>query len=480
MEDPMAAKTTLNAKNLETLGAPALAALLIEISTGSAAAKRRLRLALAGGQGAREAAAEIAKRLATITRSRSTVTYKRRRALIDDLATQLQAISDVIAPSDTEAAVELLWRFMGLANGVLDRCEDSSGAVMAQFLAASAALGRVAEGQPAEKLADAMVDALLDNGYGQYDRLLADLAQALGAAGLAYLKALFVGLSQRPVPVPAKADWQKVGYGATGAVYAHDVLERNRLRTVDLALRQIADLQGDADAFIARHVPETRQLPAIAVEIATRLLAVGRADEALQYLDRADVDDARYIPLEWQEARVAALEALGRSAEAQDFRWHCFARALSIPHLRAHLKRLPDFEDIEAETRAMAYGAQFSHAMLSLSFFTGWPDLPRAAALVLARGGELDGEHYDILTSAANVLADGYPLAATVVLRCMIDFALTKSRSARYAHAGRHLADCAILADRIDDFGPLVPHFAYVTRLRAVHGKKAAFWTAVH
>ena len=38
----MASKTTLNAKNLETLGVERLAALLIDISTGSAANKRRL------------------------------------------------------------------------------------------------------------------------------------------------------------------------------------------------------------------------------------------------------------------------------------------------------------------------------------------------------------------------------------------------------------------------------------------------------
>jgi len=37
-------KKTLNAKNLEALGAERLAELLIEISAGSAAAKRRLRL----------------------------------------------------------------------------------------------------------------------------------------------------------------------------------------------------------------------------------------------------------------------------------------------------------------------------------------------------------------------------------------------------------------------------------------------------
>jgi hypothetical protein len=42
----MAAKTTLNAKNLETLGSERLAELLIEISNSNAPAKRRLRLEL--------------------------------------------------------------------------------------------------------------------------------------------------------------------------------------------------------------------------------------------------------------------------------------------------------------------------------------------------------------------------------------------------------------------------------------------------
>ncbi|MDP1667576.1 DUF6880 family protein [Phaeovulum sp.] len=63
----MASKTTLNAKkNLESLGAGRLAELLIDISTRSAAAKRKLRLTLAGAQSPREAAREVAKRLTSI------------------------------------------------------------------------------------------------------------------------------------------------------------------------------------------------------------------------------------------------------------------------------------------------------------------------------------------------------------------------------------------------------------------------------
>ena len=52
----MATKTSLNAKNLEPLGAERLAELLIEISAGNAAAKRRLRLELAGARSPAELA----------------------------------------------------------------------------------------------------------------------------------------------------------------------------------------------------------------------------------------------------------------------------------------------------------------------------------------------------------------------------------------------------------------------------------------
>jgi Family of unknown function (DUF6880) len=46
----VASKKTLNAKNLEALGAQRLAELLIDISAGDASAKRRLRLELAGAE----------------------------------------------------------------------------------------------------------------------------------------------------------------------------------------------------------------------------------------------------------------------------------------------------------------------------------------------------------------------------------------------------------------------------------------------
>jgi hypothetical protein len=88
----------------------------------------------------------------------------------------------------------------------------------------------------------------------------------------------------------------------------------------------------------------------------------------------------------------------------------------------------------------------------------------------------LDGDHYEILTPAAEALAGKYPLAATLVLRAMIDFCLRNSRSSRYKHAARHLLDCAGLSSAIEDFGRFEPHDAYDPRLRREHGRKSSFW----
>ena len=83
----MVSKKTLNAENLKSLGARRLADLLIEISTGNAAAKRRLRLELAGEESPAAVAREIRKRLVAIARSRSFVDWQNRQVLVDDLAT---------------------------------------------------------------------------------------------------------------------------------------------------------------------------------------------------------------------------------------------------------------------------------------------------------------------------------------------------------------------------------------------------------
>jgi len=98
---------------------------------------------------------------------------------------------------------------------------------------------------------------------------------------------------------------------------------------------------------------------------------------------------------------------------------------------------------------------------------------------VLQHAGDLDGDHYEILTPAADALAGKYPLAATLLLRTMIDFSLTNARSSRYKHAARDLLDCSGLSSAIPDFGEFEPHHVYEARLRREHGRKSSFWSLV-
>ncbi len=476
----MASKKSLNAGNLEALGAARLAALLIEISDGNATAKRRLRLELAGADGPAELAKEIRKRLATIARSRSFVERQNMKPLINDLEAQRRTIVDQVALRMPAEGFDLMWRFLDLASSVFARADDSDGTISGVFHAAVADLGKIARavGPEPKQLGDQVFSALTRNDYGQFDQMIKALQPALGPTGLEHLKQRMIALSAEPVPKPAAKDRKAVGWSSRGPIYADEIAERSRVNTVRWVLQEIADALGDVDSFIAQYDEPVRKVPKIAAAIARRLLAAGRADDAWRTIEASEQRRSGWPDFEWEDAKIDVLDALGRGDEAQAVRWSCFERSLSARHLRDYLKRLPDFDDFDAEERALAFAEQFGSLSQAVSFLVSWPSLDRVARVVTRRAKELDGNLYEILTPAAEALAGRYPLAATLMLRAMIDFALTQGRSSRYGHAARHLRQCAGFASAISDYATWETHDAYVARLRREHGRKTAFWDA--
>ncbi|WP_086998661.1 DUF6880 family protein [Rhizobium sullae] len=474
----MAAKTTLNAKNLEALGAQRLAELLLEISTGSAAHKRRLRMELAGNHSSAEVGREVRKRLASIARARTFIDWRKVKALKTDLETQKKTIVDIVAADDPNEAFELIWQFLSLADSIFERSNDGSGSLIQIFHQACADAGIIAKsaGMDTGVLASKICAAVQDNGYGQYDRLITAMAPALGKDGLERLKTVLMQWSREPQEKPVERDRQVIGWSSKGPIYEDEIFGNHRELTVRIALQEIADALGDVDAYIAQQPEKSRKAPMVAADIASRLLSAGRAEEALQTLDKVDTLGRSDVPFEWQLAYVETLEALERGDEAQAYRLQSFEASLNDEHLRAYLRRLPDFDDMEAEEKAFAYVHAFPDAHEALAFFLRWPAPSEAAKLVIKRRMELDGDLYGLMTSAAGVLAEKYPLAATVVLRSMIDFTLDSARSSRYKHAARHLAECASLARYIDDFGSAGSHDAYLADLKHRHGKKHGFW----
>jgi hypothetical protein len=228
----------------------------------------------------------------------------------------------------------------------------------------------------------------------------------------------------------------------------------------------------------------------MAAEIGRRLLAAGRAAEALAALEsarpkrrpvRANDDDALLLAgygadSAWEMSYIEALDATGQQQEAQRLRWAAFEERLSPMHLRAYLKRLPDFEDVEVEDRAIKHALGFRSFPSALSFFHEWPAEAHIAQLVMARAPEIDGNLYFLLDPTAQLIEANYPMAATLLRRAMIEHTLNGAKSTRYKHAARHLLECASLAPAIHDFGGVETHENFLGRLRAKHGRKAGFW----
>ena len=528
----MAGRASLNAKNLEALGPARLAALLLQHTEGNAAARRALRLALAEQQGPLEMAQEVRKRLAAVERSSSWLDQKRRDALLADLDRQRQAIAGPIAAHDPDLAVELLWRFLDLAKSLADRCDCVDDAELPLFHQASADLGLVAcraKGSTAA-LAEQVAAALLENDIGQYDHLIEHLKEALKAEGLEQLRQLME--SHRP-PSGAEDETEEDGDGYIFAPifnsdyepdgnedfdieaevdfvvdfdvdfesdygdesesgyeddydddddddYDLDPDPTDLDQTVRLAMLAIADALGDGEAYLAEyrdHQPNALKQPLVAARVAQRLTATGRAAEALALLDAAQPlpHQTPPGPGPWIDARIAALDQLQRGDEAQQLRWRFALLRLSSQHLREYLKRLPAFEDGEAQERALDLVLQHPYLGPALEFLHQWPDRRRCASLILARPAELDRADEKLLAAVAEALEADQPLAATICLRALIESILEQARSNRYRHGVRHLASCRRLAGAIATWGTIPDHNSYINELLYAYGHRVGF-----
>jgi hypothetical protein len=277
-------------------------------------------------------------------------------------------------------------------------------------------------------------------------------------------------------------DESESGYEEDDEDYDLDPDPHDRGQTVRLAMLAIADALGDAEAYLAEYrdnQPTALKRPLVAARVAQRLTAAGRAEEALALLDAAkpSAEQTPPGPGPWIDARIAALDQLERGEEAQQMRWKFALLRLSNQHLRDYLKRMPAFEDGEAQERALDLVLQHPYFGPALEFLNQWPDRRRAARLILARPDELVRADEKVLGVVAEALEAEQPLAATLCLRALIESIVEQARSNRYRHAVRHLASCRRLAGAIEAWGAIPDHNTYVMDLLHAYGHRMGFLT---
>lgn len=471
----------LNEKNLEALGAKVLAELLMDAVKGDASRQRRVRMALSSEQSPKEAAADIRKRLAQIRRAKSWISARAQRTLAKELTGLIALTETRIAPEIADLGFDLLWSLLQIAPDIHARTDDSNGTLGAVMNAAMKAIETLAprlERDP-ELLADQVFDALQDNGYGEFDGVIPALSEALSDAGLNTLRARAKAAMDAPVT------WEDTEYFGVSVSPERrlKMAKDSRDRTLRMILSDIADAEGDVDAWLSQYSAQQLTYHTIAPDAARRLLAAGRAGDALRIMENCIAaehgKDRAFDTPDVDSAHFACLEALGKEDDLRHAMWTRFETRLCAETLRRYLSRLPDFDDDEALLEARALVRTHPDLLQGLIFCLNWPDPDLAADMILSCQEALDGNTLEVLTPASELLKAEHPLAATLVWRSMITFALQNNRAKRYRHAARHLASCAQADNAITDYGAFQSHEAFVNNLRLAHPRKHAFWDKV-
>jgi hypothetical protein len=474
-------KKSLNATNLKALGSAQLAALVMDLVQGNAALQRRARMELSAAQGPKEIAADIRKRFAALRRATSYVNWRKHKVLVKDLNEQLVMIQNNVAPHDPLLAFELLWSFLQLGDALHQRTDDSNGTLGAVFADAIRAVAQIAPRIEVDtcQLADRILDAVVDAGYGEFDGIIGALAAPLGHDGLERLKVISNEWAHQSLDEAELETYALFGYSSS----PEQLAQRRRAQTLSIILSDVADAQGDVDGYIAQYTAQQLTFHTIAPNVARRLMAADRATEALHILETAIEADRRdaFSPASSDMADVyeECLHSLGLTDQLKEYLWTSFSTTLNAVHLRKYLKLLPDFDDIDAEQEALDMVEAHPNVTIAISFLASWPDLSRAARLTIAQAEALNGDAFYLLNDAADQLETTQPLAATIIRRAMISDCLARAQSTRYRYGAEHLNRCAAVAAEIDDFGRFASHLDYVAELKKSHGKKISFWNAV-
>jgi hypothetical protein len=125
----MAKSRTLTVEEISRLGAEQLAQLLLDVAEDDPTLMRTLRMAVASPDGATEAAAEIDAEIKRIKHGTASIDWRRAPAFARDLSTLRDAIEGPLADADPVVALERMFDFIDLAPSVLERTENSDGAV---------------------------------------------------------------------------------------------------------------------------------------------------------------------------------------------------------------------------------------------------------------------------------------------------------------------------------------------------------------
>ena len=414
-----------------------------------------------------EAVKILQRRISSIRNGKRFVSYGESRSFAAEIATIAADIRADLLLTDPKKAMALAEKLFSLDQVIFERADDSNGSIGSElrdacvlWLDAAAAI-RATELNVATRWTDFLYDHYEKNDYGIREPLLKEAHRLLHEKELRALASRFERDAVEMI--------ERTGRGTEG--FYHLITPASAMGLVAEALRD----PRLHERSIRIYSPEPNELQSL--NIAKHYLECGDAEGSLRWLQGPGRDSSEYERLRLLDRAYALL---GDTAKQIEIRRNEYQRTPGVHTYRALAELLPESDRAEMRTRACAEAMTHPDvaAAAELLFELNEPKL--AEKLIIERPAQLDGGFYGSLTPLVERARDaGCFLAATLILRALLDAILKRAYAKAYRHGARYLLALQELGSRIDDYRGHPTHEMYEQTLRVAHGRKTGFWARV-
>ncbi len=411
----------------------------------------------------KELTKSLKKRIQSLKRGRKFIDYRAAFSFSRDLDMLLGDIKNGLLTTNPENAYKLTKLFLETAPSVLNRLDDSSGAVsdvyknaVLLWLTAASAWG-----SEKENWLDHLYELYETNDYGVLDPLLSN-------SHILLTKEQLQQLAWRYESQLRKALKQKS---------EHELLNSKALH-FQVALGQVARALKDPELYersILIATPKPNDL--LKKSIITMHLEHRKPKAALDWLTKAW--DSRF-EIDRLELLDQAYGQLKDKNQQIKIRRKLFEAQQTHTNLVRYMELLDDDEKKAAHREAVRVAESGKQLIDNARLLLMIGESEKAEQLIVTQAAELSENAYNLLLRLTKRMEQHEcHLGTTACYRALLIDILNQGRSKAYGHGARYLKKLNTISAEIKNYAPLENHQDFVSKLKKQHGLKKSFWSKV-
>jgi len=346
-----------------------------------------------------------------------------------------------------ETGLLLVADFFRTDSAVIEGCDSDSTGMIYEYDAAELFAEFAKRCEQKTSVMDLLIELLGDDDYSVRDSLLKHAAEFLSKANL---KVLFERLQKDPEELGTRGNLAELA---------------KQMKDVELFIRLNSDPK-------TGELPNSRFLP-----IAELCYDCGKYQDAMSWLQKIPREE--YVPSDFKKKLFAKL---GMNREVEALYRKSFFSCPSPETLAELLKAVgrDKKQTVIAEAMEKFSGEEyFSTERMNFMLMHGGAEA--AAAYVIPRWRKVDGNNYAALNQLWPVMKrKGAPLAATIILRALLDSILERKKAKAYYYGAEYWHELEGLASTVQNWFDLPSHKDYTDKIRSDHKRKHAFWAEVN